>query len=128
MPADDWCTPMNVVMLSSGDNSFDTDHLGSVPSVLGNVNSATDAIGVAEGFSGNVYIGEVGATPMANPDTNICSAKTFTSLSQMRGLCPTSPNKQGGYAMAGLAHKANTVDLRSDRDNDPLTGEARPRL
>ncbi len=123
MPADDWCTPMNIVMLSSGDNSFDTDHLGTVPSVLGNINSATDAIGVAEGFSGNVYIGEVGATPLANPDTNICSAKTFTNLSHMRGLCPTSPNKQGGYAMAGLAHKANTVDLRSDRDNDPLTSE-----
>jgi type IV pilus assembly protein PilY1 len=41
----------------------------------------------------------------------------------MRGLCPTSPNKQGGYAVAGLAYKSRTTDLRSDRKNDPVTGE-----
>ncbi len=122
MPEAEWCTPMNVVLLSSGDNDFDTDHLGNVPTVLGSIDSATDAIGVAEGFSGQVFIGEVGSTPVLNPDTNICTAKTFTSLSQMRGLCPTSPNKQGGYAVAGLAHKARTIDLR-DYKNDPLTGK-----
>jgi len=124
MAANEWCTPMNVVLLSSGDNSFDTDHLGSVPSVLGSINSATDAIGTAEGFANqSVFIGEVGASPMANPDSNICSAKTLSSLSQARGLCPATPTKQGGFAIAGIAHKANTTDLRTDRDNDPLTGE-----
>lgn len=124
MPAAAWCTPMNVVLISSGDNSFDTDDLaGNVPSVLGNVDAATDAIGSAEGLSGEVFIGEVGASPMTDPDSNHCSAKTFTSLSQMRGLCPSTPTKQGGYAVAGLAHKAHTTDLRGDRQNDPATGK-----
>lgn len=123
MPSDEWCTPMNVVLISSGDNSFDTDHLGTVPSVLGTINTATDAIGTAEGLSGSVFIGEVGSTPLPNPDSNVCSAKTFTSLSQMRGLCPATPQKQGGYAVAGIAYKAHTTDLRSDRQNDPSTGE-----
>ena len=123
MASDEWCTPMNVVVISSGDNSFDTDHLSNVPSVLGAVSAATDKIGTEEGFSGDYFIGEVGASPMTNPDSNICSAKTFTSLSQKRGLCPATPTKQGGYGIAGLAHKARTTDLRSDRDNDPVTGE-----
>ena len=70
-----------------------------------------------------MFIGEVGSTPLTHPDTNICSAKGFTSLSQMRGLCPSSPNKQGGYAIAGLAYKAHITDLRSDRQNDPNTGK-----
>ena len=122
MPATEYCTPMNVVVLSSGDNNFDTDDLGTVPTVLGSITTATNAVGAEEVSQGTiasqVFVGEVGATPLTNPDTNICSAKTFTSLSQMRGLCPTSPNKQGGYAIAGIAHKAHTVDLRSDRTDD----------
>ena len=123
MTSDEWCSPMNIVVLSSGDNNFDTDHLGTVPSVLGSINSATDAIGAAEGFSGDVFIGEVGASPIANPDSNVCSAKAFTSLSQMRGLCPATPVGQGGYAIAGLAYTAKTTDLRTDRQNNPGTGE-----
>ena len=118
MPADDWCTPMNVVVLSSGDNSFDTDNLsGNVPAVLGDIDDATDAIGVEEMNQGvwgdDVFIGEVGAAPVANPDSNVCTAKTFDQLSHMRGLCPATPTKQGGYAMAGIAYKAHTTDLRA---------------
>ncbi|MGB5468741.1 MAG: PilC/PilY family type IV pilus protein, partial [Sedimenticolaceae bacterium] len=123
MTSDEWCSPMNIVVLSSGDNNFDTDHLGTVPSVLGSINSATDAIGAAEGFGGDVFIGEVGSSPIANPDSNVCSAKAFTSLSQMRGLCPATPVGQGGYAIAGLAYTAKTTDLRTDRQNNPGTGE-----
>ncbi|MDJ0738168.1 MAG: PilC/PilY family type IV pilus protein [Gammaproteobacteria bacterium] len=128
MISTEYCTPMNVVVISSGDNNFDTDDLGTVPTVLGNLTTATNAVGteeVSQGtISSSVFIGEVGATPLANPDTNICSAKTFTSLSQMRGLCPTSPNKQGGYAMAGIAHQAHiggsNGDLRNDRTDEQL--------
>jgi len=120
MPATDWCTPMSVVLLSSGDNTFDTDHLSGAPGVLGSISAATDAIGGREGFSGDVFIGDNGKL---SSYVNTCSAKEFTTLSQMRGLCPSSPNKQGGYAVAGLAHKAHTVDLRTDRQNDPVTGD-----
>jgi len=124
MPPAEWCTPMNVVLLSSGDNSFDTDHLNAVPGVLGDIDTATNEIGAAEGLGVGdmVFIGEVGAAPIANPDSNICTAKAFTSLSQMRGLCPATPTKQGGYAVAGLAYKAHTTDLRADRGNNPGTG------
>ena len=123
MPAEEWCSPMNVVVIASGDNSFDTDALGTVPTVLGNINDATDLIGTQESLSGNVFIGEVGATPATTPDNNTCSAKAFTNLSQLRGLCPATPAKQGGYAVAGIAYKSHTTDLRTDRINDPLTGD-----
>ncbi|MCB1926243.1 MAG: hypothetical protein KDJ27_21350 [Gammaproteobacteria bacterium] len=113
MPSTEWCTPMNVVVIASGDNSFDTDHLGTVPTVLGSINTATDTIGTEEALSGNVFIGEVGSTPSASPDSNTCSAKAFTNLSQMRGLCPATPQKQGGYAISGIAFKAHTTDLRT---------------
>lgn len=123
MPVDEWCTPMNVVVIASGDNDFDTDHLGTAPSELGTLSTAIDAVGAAEGFSGGVFIGEVGSSPETNPDDNSCSVKTFTSLSQMRGLCPSTPARQGGYGLAGIAYKAHIEDLRSDRQNDPSTGE-----
>ncbi|MCB1800972.1 MAG: hypothetical protein KDI82_04710 [Gammaproteobacteria bacterium] len=122
MSATDYCTPMNVVVLASGDNSFDTDNLSNVPTALGNISTAVDAIGTAERTAGSiaseVFIGEVGASPLTNPDYNVCSAKTFTSLSQMRGLCPATPVKQGGYGIAGIAHKARTVDLRTTSGYD----------
>lgn len=117
MPTTEWCTPLNVVLISSGDNSFDTDHLSTVPTALGSIDTATDAIGTLEGLSGNVYIGEVGSSPSSVPDGNVCSAKAFTSLSQMRGLCPATPQKQGGYAVAGIAYAAHVNDLRNDRQD-----------
>jgi type IV pilus assembly protein PilY1 len=121
MPSDEWCTPMNVVLLSSGDNSFDTDDLDTIPTALGDlaaINASTDDIGTLEGYSGSVFIGEEGGSPMANPDGNLCTAKDFTSLSNMRGLCPATPTKQGGYAVAGLAYKAHTTDLRTETGYD----------
>ena len=44
MPTNEYCAPMNVVVVSSGDNNFDDDDLdGKGPSVIGTVDTATDA-------------------------------------------------------------------------------------
>ncbi len=123
MPADDeWCTPMNVLLISSSDNSFDTDELSNTPSELGNPATDTDEIGTAEGLSGNVFIGDNGTTSSSDSSYDICSAKAFTSLSQMKGICPTAPYIDGGYDVAGLAYKAHIDDIRPDRPDDPDTG------
>ncbi len=123
MPNDDeWCAPMNVIIISSSDNSFDTDELSNTPSVLGDAATDTDEIGTAEGLSGNVFIGDNGSTPTSASDYDVCSAKAFTSLSRLKGICPTAPYIEGGYDVAGLAYKAHITDIRPDRPNDPDTG------
>lgn len=115
LAASEYCAPLNIVLISSGDNSFDTDGITGVPSTVGSVNTLTDTIGSLEGFTAgaSVMVGEIGSTPLAAPDNNQCSAKTFTSLSEVRGICPATPTKQGGYQVAGLAYGAHTQDLRT---------------
>lgn len=120
MGSTEWCAPMNIVVLSSSDNSFDTDDLSSVSDTGIDLTTATNAIGGANGenYSGNIFIGSNGTT-----SDDKCSVKSFTSLSSLKGICPSAPSMDGGYHIAGMAHKAHTVDMRDDRVNDPVTGE-----
>ncbi len=118
MPSDEWCSNMDVVLISSSDNSFDTDNLSNLGSLI-DYASRTNAIGTAEGYSGNVFIGDNGTT--AN---NECTPKAFSNLSSLKGICPTAPSKDGGYHIAGLAYGAHITDMRPDRTNDTVTGES----
>lgn len=114
IPADEWCVTCNVVVISTGSNSFDTDQLGSASDIAGlsasAVNSKTDTIGVQEGLSGSYLVGENGTV-----DNNQCTAKTLTSLSNAKGTCPEAPSLEGGYQIAGMAYHARTTDIRTDR-------------
>ncbi len=118
MPSDEWCSAMNVVLISSSDNSFDTDNLTNLGSLI-DYTSRTNEVGAAEGYSGNVFIGDNGTTA-----DDECTAKPFTNLSALKGICPTAPSLEGGYHVAGLAYGAHITDMRPDRNNDPVTGKA----
>ena len=118
IPADEWCAPLNVVLISSSDNSFDTDHLNNVPSELGSIAASVDSIGTQEAISGNIFAGISGDATADADKPDICSSKPFTSLSSIRGICPTAPALEGGYHVAGLAYSAHVNDLRSDRQDD----------
>ncbi len=113
VPSSEWCAPLNVLLISSSDNSFDTDDLTGVPAELGSVADAVDAIGTTEAISGSVFAGQ---TTSSNGN-DICDAKPFGKLSDVRGVCPTAPALEGGYHVAGLAYKAHTTDFRSDLSN-----------
>jgi len=111
MPSDEWCADLSVITVSTGLNSFDTDELSNDIGI--NADTWTDAVGTAEGVSGNYFIGENGVT-----DDNTCTSKSLTNLSDAKGVCPEVPALEGGYHIAGLAYYAKTNDLRSDRSSD----------
>lgn len=124
MAADEWCANCAVILLSTGANSFDGDDLGGASGLSGlsgvgdttpgavNINSLTDAVGVAE-FGANFS-----SLSVFDGSTGHCSAKTgLSGLSQVLGICPELPALQGTYKSAGLAYYANTQDIRADRDN-----------
>ncbi|OYY93089.1 MAG: hypothetical protein B7Y41_13330 [Hydrogenophilales bacterium 28-61-23] len=75
-------------------------------------NTGTWTSGAASGTNDSVgyFSGDT------NP--NSCTAtKTITNLGEVMGTCP-APQKENSYYIAGLAHYANTQDIRSD-----LTGK-----
>ena len=119
------CSQPFILLLSDVNTSYDADKLpgssyaGSfsedsltpqlgLGSTLSNgktlLNDLMDTISATEGIDGNQwFIGESGGT------TNfICSPKTATNLSSLRGTCPEEPTKQGSYYVAALAYYGKT--------------------
>ena len=117
-----YCADCNILVLSSGLSSFDSDELPSVPQGIGDGTGATAAVGAHEGIAGTYLVGRVGTTPLNTAlDTHedICSAKDVSDLSQVRGICPDIPSLEGSYMLAGLAHEAKTTDLRPGLQGKP---------
>lgn len=110
IPAAEWCAKSNIVMVSTGLNSFDTDE--TTPHGLGwsdTVQTLTDAVGTAEGVPGNFMIGSANAT---SDYQSVCSPKSLGSLFNAEGICPEVPSTKGGYHVAGLARGTALYDLR----------------
>jgi len=110
-----YCAACNILVMSSGLPSFDSDNVQSVPH-LQSAAAATTAVGAAEGINGHAYsIGRVGATPRytsLNTHEDICTSKNVGDLGLARGICPDIPSMEGSYLMAGLAYAGATTDLR----------------
>jgi type IV pilus assembly protein PilY1 len=77
-----------------------------------NVSAETDAIGAAEGLHGSqVFIGESGSDADSAP-----TQKTVGALSQIRGLAPEEPGKQGTYYSAGIARFGANNKIGGDKN------------
>lgn len=116
-----YCASCNILVMSSGLPSFDSDEIPTIPQV-GDASTATDALAGIEGISGNYVIGRVGTTAKGaslNTHEDICEARNLTSLSLARGICPDIPSLEGSYLMSGLAFKANTTDMRPGLQGKP---------
>jgi type IV pilus assembly protein PilY1 len=138
---DDWVAPYEkfpicskpfLLVLSDVSPSYDSDQLPGVDSnfdtgfteLPGNTlpgfdaSTYTDVIGTEEGIDGGKYfIGQSGTT-----DDSICSEKTVTSLSSIRGLCPEEPSKQGSYYSAGAAYYGKTDFSENNESGKRCTG------
>jgi type IV pilus assembly protein PilY1 len=117
---DRWCSQPFMVVLSDVNPSYDADQLpgsafsswaeetlGAASTAL-NVQTLLTTISSNESISGDYYIGQLGSTYDSS-----CSPKTVTSLSNVRGLCPEEPTKQGSYYSASVAYYGHTEDLNS---------------
>ncbi|WP_447784815.1 pilus assembly protein [Stenotrophomonas bentonitica] len=126
-PADggnSYCASCNILVMSSGLPSFDSDNIGAVTN-LAAAAAATDAVGVAEGMVGKSYmVGRVGATPRyqsLNTHEDLCQGRAVNNLSLVRGICPDIPSMEGSYLMAGLAKSAAETDIRPGVQNKPAS-------
>lgn len=110
-----YCAACSILVLSSGLPSFDSDEIPSVSGILG-AESATNAVGSAEGIGGkNYFAGRITATPKGtalNTHSDTCKSFAVSQLGSIRGLCPDSPSTEGSFLISGLAHQAQTKNLR----------------
>lgn len=129
------CARPFILLLSDINTSYDSDKLpGSSFSTMtedtnmpllklgqdtGGVtllNSLADFIGTKENVSGNSwFIGENGSVV-----DFICSSKSATKLSLLRGMCPEEPTKQGSFYSAALAYYGNMY-MKSYTDTQNVT-------
>lgn len=111
IPAADWCAKSNIVMISTGLNSFDYDetahNLGWAKTTVDLTNEVADAS--HENLSGSFMIGSVTG---ASNYQSVCSPKTLGTLAQASGICPEVPSVEGSYHVAGLALGTSQYDLR----------------
>ncbi|NJC38239.1 type IV pilus assembly protein PilY1 [Xanthomonas arboricola] len=117
-----YCATCNILVLSSGLPSFDSDDIGDIVG-LRSATGSTDEVGTAEGFVGKSYTaGRIGATPLyasLNTHEDICQARTIGSFSDVRGICPDIPSMEGSFMIAGLAKAAADTDLRPKLQGKP---------
>lgn len=111
LTSNNWCTPLNTLVVSSTVSSYDGDQLSGFSDLNAGSNtlsSYTKAVGDGEGITGqNVLIGYNGTTY-----SGTCSAKSVSDFSLLEGLCPEAPSLGGTYQIAGLAYYAHTNRIR----------------
>jgi len=118
--AGSWCVNCSIIVLSSGPNSEDGDHLTSdylktINSTLTrtSLNTQVNAIGTNEfGSATNSFYEGLKSGQSVSTQCTVASL----TLSALRGSCPAFPTSNGSYDIAGLAHFANTNDMRSNHD------------
>ena len=111
IPAAEWCAKSNVVMISTGLNSFDTDETAHDLGWAKTTAELTDLVATStyENMSGNFMIGSVTG---ASNYQSLCSSKMLGLLSNASGICPEVPSIEGSYHVAGLALGTSLYDLR----------------
>jgi type IV pilus assembly protein PilY1 len=113
------CRAINVLNFNASVTSYDHDQLGTFTDLPGapTVASLMNVIGVDELITGNNwFVGSNGST-----NNRLCTAKTITNLSDVRGICPDGPAYYGSYSLPAMAYWAHTNKIRTDL---PTTGNA----
>jgi type IV pilus assembly protein PilY1 len=113
-----YCARGNLLTISDINVSYDSDQLPGVNSNFGsgigtdltglNVSTEANFITANEpSVPGLRFIGQVGSLFDSAP-----SPKSVSTLSNIRGLAPEEPTKQGSYYAASVARYAKRTDLR----------------
>jgi type IV pilus assembly protein PilY1 len=120
------CSKPSQLVISDVNPSYDTDKLpGSYFNSFSgdltglDVSSSADTIWAGESEATNIFIGQSGGSYDGAP-----TPKTVTSFSNIRGLTPEEPTRQGGYYSAAAALFGKTNDLNNvsgDQKTDTLS-------
>jgi type IV pilus assembly protein PilY1 len=124
-----YCASPYMLVLSDIYPTFDSDQLPGSHSNFGpslpssdfttganntdimDVEALADAIATGESINGNHFIGQEGS----NYD-GACTAKSVSSLGDIRGLCPEEPTKEGSYYAAAVAYYGAKYDINAAAD------------
>ena len=102
-----WCARPFILVFSDISPSYDSDQVpGSYFNSFSgdltglNVSTFANTIGTTEGIAGtNRLIGRSGST-----EDFLCTSKSVSNLSSVRGVCPEEPTKQGSFYSAAVAY------------------------
>jgi type IV pilus assembly protein PilY1 len=128
-----WCARSSLLTISDSNISYDSDDLpgSNWPSAIStsltgksilsggaattfNASNAVNAISANEpSVQGSRFIGQAGVLNDFAP-----TAKNVANLSNIRGLAPEEPTKQGSYYSAGVSYYAKTNDLQTSRQGN----------
>lgn len=105
------CSKPFVITITDKNISYDSDDLpgsdfksfsGDLPDL--NVSTLANTIGNTEGIAGGSWIiGESGST-----NDFVCSSKSVVNLSNIRGICPAEPTREGSFYSASVAYYGHT--------------------
>lgn len=113
IPKTDWCAKSNIVILSTGLNSFDTDqtaHNLGWPRTTAQLTNDVAGSGY-ENLSGSYLIGSNSGSS-TNDYQAVCTGKPLGNFVDFVGICPELPNLGGSYHIAGLGLGTALYDLR----------------
>lgn len=124
-----YCAPLNILQFNASTSSYDTDELGGATSTIG-VSDRTallNEIGTAERIGATTtdkyFVGYSGTDALLSDE--LCTPKTISALSNVKGTCPDAPRLSGGYDIAALAYSARKngipiAGLSSTINNKPV--------
>lgn len=118
----EFCAKPIMLVISDINTSFDTDELPGVDTQFGSgsgntlgtldVSSLASTISDHESVNGTYFIGQSDSDYDGS-----CSVKDIDDFSEIRGLCPEEPTKEGGYYAPAVSYYGKTTDL-STADDD----------
>ena len=119
---DNYCAPLSIIQFNASTSSYDSDQLGGFSDIANGktLSALTNDVGAAELAADSTYfVGETGS----NAD-QLCTAKSISNLSDVKGTCPDAPRLGGSYQIAGLAYHARVNGIANDRETVQTFGVA----
>jgi type IV pilus assembly protein PilY1 len=113
-PKKNYCAPLGVLQFNASTSSYDSDQLSGFSDIQMDktLTEATDHVGTKEGIDNKkFFVGETGS----NTD-QLCTAKTVSKLSGVKGTCPDAPRLGGSYQIAGMAYQAHLKGIAKNRE------------
>ncbi len=117
---DNYCAPLSVIQFNASTSSYDGDDLAKASDLdftsPASLDLATDAVGINEGLNtGTYFFGKLTGSATNSDGYELCTAKSISGLSDVRGTCPDAPRLEGSYQIAGMAYHAR-------KNGIPITG------
>ncbi len=124
LDSDNICANLSVIAFNASTSSYDSDGLAGFadlnPKGGATAKSMTDKVGDGEGITGGAGVKKFFVGEHGEDKNQLCTAKSITSLGDVRGTCPDAPRLGGSYQVAGLAYHSKTNDIRADLEEDQV--------